>query len=93
MVGAYPTECDLLIFAIDIFNKTIFGKPTIVGVAVQDGPTSLSHGFLHCFFCQQCLCERQVSHEVNVNEITYVVDKLCNLPEPLICEKTIHLGD
>ena len=67
MVGAYLTECDILIFAIYSFNETIVRKPAILGVLVQDGPTSLSHGFLHWCFCQQCLCKRQISHEVNIN--------------------------
>ena len=48
MLGAYLTECDILIFSIYSFNETIFGKPAIVGVLLQDGPTSLIHGFLHC---------------------------------------------
>ena len=47
MVGAYPTECALLIFGIYSFNRTIVVKPAIVGVVVQNSPTSLSHGFLH----------------------------------------------
>ena len=78
MVGAYPTECYILIFAIYSFNKTIVGKSAIAGVVAQDGPTRLGHGFPHCCFCQQCLCYTQISHEVNVNEITYVVVKRCN---------------
>ena len=48
MVGAYPTECNLLIFAIYSFNETIVRKPAIVGVLVQDSMASLSHVFLHC---------------------------------------------
>ena len=34
---------------------------------------------------------RDLSHEVDVDEVTYVINEYCNLPEPLVCEETRHL--
>ena len=76
MVGAYPKECDLLIFAIYSFNKTIARKPDILGVVVQDRPTSLSHGFSMDDFARnvsargksliKCMCTKSLMWSTNV---------------------------
>ena len=92
VVGANPAKCNLLIFAVDGLDETIVSKPAVVGVVMFDFSSGLCHGFLHCSFCKQCLWERKISHEVDVDEVTDVVYECCYSPESLISEETRHLG-
>ena len=48
VVRAYAEECYLLIFPINSVDEPVVIKPSIVGVLVLNGSSSLCHDFIHC---------------------------------------------
>ena len=57
----------------------------VIGVIVLDGAVSLRHHFFESLHCKDSLINSEVTHEMNVDEVTYMITEGGTSPNATAC--------
>ena len=92
-MSADGAEGYLLVLAIDLIQEALVSEGAVIGMIVLDGAVSLRHHLLESLHCKNCLVDSEVTHEMDVDEITDVITEGGETPNASACEESRHLRD
>jgi hypothetical protein len=77
-------KCYLLILPVDLIQKALMCKRTIICVGMLYNAICLRQNLLKGFSCKNCLINGKVSHEMNIDKITNVITECHASPNSTI---------
>ena len=92
-MSANGAEGDLLVLAINLIQEALVSEGAVIGMLVLDGAISLRHHLLESLHCKDSLVNSEVTHKMNVEEVTDVVTQGSADPKASACEEARHLRD
>ena len=84
-MSAKGTEGYPLLLAIDLIQKALVSKGAIISVVVLDEAVGLRHHLLQSLHCKDSLVDSEVTHEMDVEEVTDVVTEGGAAPNASAC--------
>jgi hypothetical protein len=93
MMSANDTKGDGLAFVSYVLVKIFIRETAIVRVIMLCRPTRLRQNLFISTFCEKCFLQGKILHEVHVNKVTDVAEKIGSAPNPITCGETCHLGN
>ncbi len=87
------TKCYFLILPLDLIQKALMGKHTVISMVMLYNAICLRQNLLKGFSCKNHLIVGKVLHEINIDKITNVITERRASPNSTIRQKSGHLRD